>query len=334
MGLIKSPTLSTEYVLSQIDESSIFYAYFGDFEFNKIYPSVFREDSNPSTGFYINNSGKIIYNDLSTSEKLDCFAFVAKKFDLTYGKAIVKVACDFGLVKCEGIKPFSIKRLSNAEKTSDLIKKHTDIKIIPDLWTDSYEQFWTQFAITRKELEENEVYPIKKLYVNGTLIPNFSKNVRFAYVLRHEDKVYKKIYTPYAVNKKFKWITNIPLYLPFGFDSLSYSSDTLLITKAQKDRIIFKKYFKDVIALQNESPAALRDKTLEYLKKRYNTIYINCDLDKAGKDAIAYYEEKGLVPLMLPDIVYEKHDIKDCADFVKAFGINRFQDFLRYKKVI
>lgn len=330
MGLIKSPNLTSDYILSQVDEASIFSAYFGEFELGSVYPSVFRKDDNPSTGFYISSSGKLIYNDLATSEKLDCFSFVSKKFNLSYGKALLKIACDFGLIKCDGVVPFSLSDLSKSRLVSEKVRKSTVIKIVPDKWSPAYLKFWHEFFISETELEENKVYPVKKLIINDTTIPNFSKNVRYALTLNHEGEVFKKIYNPYAENKKFKWISNIPIYLPFGFDSLPYISESLVITKSQKDRIIFKKYFSDVIGLQNESPASLREKTIAYLKNRYKKIYINCDLDKAGQDAVEYFKNQGFIPMMLPDLVYEKYDIKDVSDFVKRFGIKRFEDFLRH----
>lgn len=332
MGLKQQPKITVNYILSQIDESQIFFAYFGSFVLGKTYNSVFREDKNASTGFYISESGKIIYNDIATSEKLDCFAFVAKKFGITYGKALVKVACDFGLMACEGVKIFDKDLITKSQLISEHIKKDTDIKIQPDYWTTSYLEFWDKFSISKEELEENGIYPVKKLYINDVLIPNFTKNVRYAFTLKHEDHLYKKIYSPYAENKKFKWISNTPLYLPYGFHDLPYLSETLIITKAQKDRIIFKKYFTDVIGIQNESPAALRDKTLNYLKKRYKTIYINCDIDDAGQNATKYFMEKGCKPLTLPLSLREK-GIKDCADFVKQYGLKRFEDFLQYSKL-
>jgi hypothetical protein len=334
MGLAKSPKLTTEYILSQIDEASIFGYYFGNFSLGKTYNSVFRKDNNPSTGFYISESGRIIYNDIATSEKLDCFAFVAKKFNLTYSKALLKVACDFGIIKCEGVTPISISEITKNQLLSEEIKKETVIKIQPDYWTPSYLKFWEDYSITQKELEDNKVYPVKKLFINDVLIPNFSKNVRYAYILEHEKIIYKKIYNPYATNKKFKWVSNIPLYMPFGITDLPFISDTLIITKAQKDRLIFKKYFSDVIALQNESPASMRDKTFKYLKKRYKRIFINTDLDEAGLNALNYYTELGCEPLMLPDVVWVKHNIKDVGDFVKHFGIQRFESFLKYKNLI
>ena len=334
MGLNFSPKITCDYVLSHVDEAQVFFAYFGEFDLKKTYKSVFRKDENPSTGFYIGVTGKLIYNDIATGEKLDCFAFVAKLFGISYAEALRKVACDFGVIECEGVTKIKKGGIRKSKLVSEQLKQETDIKIIADDWEEEYVHFWREFSITTEELTENKVYPVKRLEINGVNIPNYSKNVRFAYTLEHEGKIYKKIYTPYARNKKFKWINNIPIYLPFGFSSLPYTSKTLIITKAQKDRIIFKKYFTDVIAIQNESPASLRDTTINYLKKRYKRILINTDIDNAGLNAAKFYEEKGLEPLLLPEVCYERYNVKDVGDLVSEFGIDRFEGFLKYKELI
>lgn len=333
MGL-KKTHIDVNYLLSQVDEAQIFCHYFGEFSFGRTYSSVFRQDDTPSTGFYISQSGKIIYNDLATGEKYDCIDFVCKKFNIEYKDALYKIACDFGVIECEGVAPIKKYDINKTQLVSDELKRETIIKIQPDNWSNSYLDFWKQFSIFQEELEQNKIYPIKKLYINDNLIPNYSNNVRFAFIVEYDNVSYKKIYTPFAKNKKFKWISNVPLYIPFGFNSLPYNSDTLIITKAQKDRIIFKKYFTDVIGLQNESIGALKQKTINYLKKRYKRIFINTDLDSAGKKALEHYTSIGFEPLMLPDLFYEKYGIKDVGDFVKEYGIERFEKFLKYNNLL
>ena len=334
MGLVKEQKLTADFVLDKIDEAEIFSAYFGEFSFKKTYPSVFRRDRNPSTGFYINKSGKIIYNDIATGEKLDCFAFVAKSFNLTYGGAVYKVACDFGLIDCGDAKILSKRKIKKAEIATEEIKKETVIEITPDSWTPGYLKFWEELSISQQELEPEKVYPVRKLFINGKLIPNYSKDIRYAYIVEANGKSYKKIYTPYAEGGKFKWITNIPLYIPFGIDSLPLRDDRVIVTKSQKDRILLKKFFSDVIATQNESPSAMTDKTIAWLDKRYRTKIINYDCDEAGLRSSQYFINKGFTPLFVPDIAYQKHGIKDFADFVKHYGLPKLEAYFKYLNLI
>lgn len=334
MPLTKAePKLTSDIIFAHLDEAEIWYAYFGPFELGQITHSVFREDKHPSTGFYLSKSGRIIYNDLATSEKLDCFAFVAKKNNITYGQAVRQVACDFGIIPC-GEKPkFQKGQLDKARIAAAHLKRHTEIEFIPEKWNNSNLKYWEQRFINQDELVDEDVFSVKKVFVNGRLAPNYSKQQRYAYVINIGGKSYKKIYTPYASQKDFKWITNIPLKIPFGINKLTHKTKTLLIAKAQKDRILFRKFLPDVIAPQNESPAALNDKTRKFIAENYDNVIICFDPDAAGLNAVAHYSALGYSPLFIPEKVQAK-GLKDFDDFVLKYGLGWFEKYLKLKGLI
>lgn len=324
MGLTNNKRITVKEIYEKVDDGQLFSTYFGEFNFRKCYPSIFRTDENPSTGFYINKNGNIIYNDISTGEKLNIFAFVAKKYGINYGQAIDKVGCDFGILPCEGIKPVTPKQLDKFKYLSDKLKKETKIDIVYDNWNAGSLAYWADYGITQQELNDNQVYPIRKLYINDTFIPNVRGNYRFAYVLNYKDKCYKKIYEPHA-DKRYKWFNNTPIYLPYGYDSLPYDNNILIVAKSQKERIIWKKYFTNVIGVQNESQSSLRDITLKALFRRFKDIYIALDTDKAGLENMANFEAKGLKPIYIPS----EESIKDTGDFVKKYGLKQFEEFVK-----
>lgn len=329
MGLIQgSQHIDREKLLERVSDADVFNYYFGTFNFNKSYVSKFRQDNNPSTGFYVNSRGRIIYNDLRTGEKLDCFAFVAKLHNINYGEAIQKIACDFGLTG-HIAKPTAI---INAVKQSEIVKKDTIIDITYNKWDFAALNYWKDYHITQKELEENDVFNVATLKINGNFIPNYRLNLRFAYVLNYKGKSYKKIYEPKA-EKKYKWFSSCPLYLPFGYDKLNYNSDTLIIQKSQKDRIITRKFHSDVIAVQNESLAALKDKTLDFLKTKYKRIICIFDNDERGMEACKEYSERGCECFHLPESIANQ-GIKDFGDLVKKFGLNAAERWLLTNKII
>ena len=325
MGLKNTNRINREDIYAQHSSSDLFNYYFGSFSFGRCYPSVFRKDDNPSTGFYVNRAGYTIYNDITTGEKLDVFAFVAKKHNLSYSEAVKQVYDEFkiGLIDSTNFKP-----IVHVPQT----KKDTTIEIVYKKWDQDGLDYWKQYSITEKELTENEVYNVKKLIINGQERPNYLNELRFAYILEYKDKFYKKIYQPYS-SKEFKWKTNCPIYLPFGYNKLSYMTDTLIVCKSVKEMIIFKKFFPDVIAVQNESPASLREVTIKKLKEKYKKIYIFFDIDEPGLKAVTHYEELGLTPIYLPTSAL-KNNVKDSADFVGFYGLRKFEEFLKYKKLI
>lgn len=317
--------------MDKVTDTEIFTKYFGEFDFNTSYSSVFREDEDPSTGFYTDKNNRIIYNDLHPEGKnYGSIAFVMEKYNISFGKALDKIWKELVLNEEGEEIPISEKKVIPKKE-----KVHKEFSIIPHArFTEEDMKYWSQYGITEEELVKNEVYSVNRLFVNGKMASkNKDHPLKFAYRIKHEGKWYLKIYTPTA--KKFKWVGTVPLTAPFGWDSLPHKSDTLLITKAQKDRIIWLKYFTDVIALQNESLAALDKSHVEYITKNYKRVIINFDADKAGKKACNDYNEAyGWECFSTPDKLWEEKKIKDCSDLVAEFGLEVFEKFLKKEGII
>lgn len=319
---VYSSPITRELVLSKVQESDIFYNYFGNFDLKKIYKSVFRKDNNPSTGFYINKKGKLIYNDLKTGEKLDCFAFVSKLYNITYYEAIRKVAADFGIIGQSKI----FEKKYNKELDLET-KSKTIIQFVPDAWNYENLLFWKKYEITQDELERENVYPIKELFINKRKI--YGNEQRYALVESYEDNTYVKIYSPF--DKKMKWVSNIPLYVPFGLESLPYKSDTLIITKSKKDQIVLKKIFTDVIATQNESVSALCEKDRNLILSMYKNPIIFWDNDATGVENCTEMNKFGFGYINIPKIEYEKYKIKDASDYILHYGLDSLKEFINEK---
>lgn len=333
MGLKKTEErVNRDDVYKSISDIDIFTFYLGSFKFRKAYHSVFRVDKDASCWVYINKAGKLIYNDIVTKEKLDAFAFVAKKYSLSYGEAIRKVACDFGIIKCENAPIVKERDWGALTRYEEELKKETIINIEYDKWTYDALQYWKRYTITEEELQANDVYNIGKLRINGRYINNYGATLRFGYLQEHKEKILYKIYQPEG-SPEYKWISNIPLNVPFHYNKLKYESDTLIITKAVKELILFKRYFPEVISLQNESQASLREVTLNFLKKKYKYIYLFFDSDSTGIRNAKEYEERGLIPIYLPENVVAP-DLKDSADLVKKYGIKAFEKWLKLNELI
>lgn len=326
MGLSnKIKRISREEVERRIDAAQAFSYYFGNFKFGKCYNSVFRRDKNSSTGFYLSKSGKIIYNDLSTGDKYDCFAFVAKKFNLSYGEAIQKIACDFGLIDCKS-PAIDVSTLKKLEDYEEELGKETviDVEYAPWSWREL--DYWSKYHITEAELAANDVYNVGRLVINNQRIANYRGDLRFCYIEPYGDKIYKKIYQPEG-DARFKWVSSTPLWLLGGHSRLSYAQDTLLVLKATKDRIIASKYHTDTVSLQNESVAALKDVTLDFLKSKYKRIIVLTDSDKAGVATAEAYCERGVEGVSFPE-EYGK-EIKDLADLTRYKGLKSVEFYLK-----
>lgn len=315
-------------IIDKVGDYSIFNYYFGNFDFKKHYPSVFRRDKNPSTGFFVNKEGRIVYNDFSTRETYGSITFVMKLYNLNFNDALKKIAEDFNIIESTNKK--DIPKIVKIDTSK--IKKERIIRVGTENWKQYHLDYWKQFSITEQELNENFVYPVKTLYIDNFAISNEEVKLKFAYKINYKGQSHLKIYSPY--DPVYKWTASVPADHPFGWDELPYQSDTLIITKGQKDRIVWKKLFTDVIALQSENKICLKPEDVVHLQSNYNKIYINFDSDKPGKEAVKDFEKYGFIPVFTPDVYYEKHKIKDFADLVKEKGLKTMEAYLKWIKII
>lgn len=326
--------LTKKEVLCHTTPEAIFYHYFGRYKLGKCYSSPLRKDKDPSFGFYYNKSGELTTNDLTTSEKLDCIAFVGRLYEISYKDALQKIVMDFNIFcSNDGMNVLKTNRIiTNSSLYSDKIKRETKIQIVQKEFSEQELDYWSRWNISEEELEKNDIFSFEKVYINGEVIPS-KEEIKFAYYQKElgGKKGYFKIYQPFS--KKYKWISNIPLNLPFGIDNLPFLSDTLVITKGQKDRLILLKLFTDVVATQNESTSAIL-KCLD-ISKKYKRIVVIYDADPPGVAACTEITELyNWEYFNTPNYLYKEKGIKDIAEYEEAFGIKSLIKRLKEKKIL
>lgn len=319
--------LTANYILSKIEDSQIFFYYFGRFQIGKAYCSAFTKDKKPSTTFYINNRGKIIYYDFRTGQTWDCFAFVQELFHVPFNKALDIIAEDFGLIdkKTTKVSP-RIFQLSQ-ELDKEVKDKNTLIQFIPEKWNESNLRFWRYYDITRDELVSENVYPIKKLFLNRSELPNYHSYPRYALTERTDNRILVKVYSP--TDPKMKWLSSIPLDMPFGLNDLPYESNVVFITKSKKDQIVLKKIFTDVIATQNESTASLSAEVRDLLKRRYDKRVIVFDNDEFGTANAEKLRDEGFDVFCIPREDDVPNLVKDPSDYIRYFGLDMLKQLFR-----
>jgi hypothetical protein len=324
--------LNRDFILSKISDAQIFGYYFGNFKFAECYPSKFRKDKHPSTGFYVSSSGKLIYNDMARrNEAYDCFAFVSKMYNLDFSDTIKKIAADFGLVtgKPSLMAEKAIRHLKNFDKT---FKAETKISFDAAKITDENFAFWKAYHITKKEFRDDQNYVIKNLCINGYVIPAKEGEHRYALTETIDGVMHTKIYSPYSSN--FKWVTNIPTEVPFGLKSLGTASRTCFVAKAKKDRLVLRKFLPNVIAVQSEQRSAMPDKVIKKLKFRYDRLYMGADNDETGIEYMNEMSEFGFIPAGLPEEWNEQSGIKDYSDLGKEWGLGAVEKYLKQQNII
>lgn len=328
---VHSSPINKEFIFKQLTESQIFYYYFGPFDFYKQYLSVFRAERRPSTSFYTNRYGHIIYHDFTTGDNFDCISFVAKTYNLTYGEAIRRIATDFGLID-PALRKVTPEMVANATSLDNYVKKETIIEARPCKWREEHITYWKLYEATPKELEREGIFPIDYLKVNGKEVVNKYRYMRFALHEKVEGKHYFKIYSPQ--DKYMKWISNFPLALPFGYHSLNRNSDTCIITKSKKDLVILKRLFPSVMATQNENVSALPEDIRNDLLSTFRRCIVFWDNDETGVNNCKKLNDMGFDYFNIPKGYLEKFGIKDASDYVAYYGTEALKELFKEKGIL
>lgn len=330
--------LTKQSVLSRVDDYNIYRFYLGqEFDFKKKFSSPFRTggvDHTPNLGFFPGDNDKIMFKDFASGIGGDCFKFVQLLLGLDYNQALQRIDADFGL----GIQSTKdpVFKIQLIKKPEALAKQDKLIQIIPKAFTKEELDYWAQFYITEAELTSKNIYSISRLYINKQLIPNYNRELRFAYLF----KDYLKIYSP--LSKDFKWISSCPNDFISGFDDIKRKVDNgkqdnkLIISKSVKDELVLKKFFKDVCSTQNESSTSINDDAIRTILTGYKPedVYIAYDNDEPGVKASTYYTETyGFNYINVPKI-FRREGIKDWADLVSKKDLDTMQNYLTIKKLI
>lgn len=302
-----------DLIFSNITDQDIYEKYFGAFELGKAYNSVLRKDEKASSGFYVSQTGKIIYNDFSNGLKVDSIQFVMKLFGLDYYAAQRKIVQDFNITKKGAI----------VTKPVVPVKEDIIINIVPKPFNKKDELYWNSYWINKRELERYRVYSVESTLIRGKFIPTKEDELKFAYILEGNNREYVKIYTPFS--SKVKWISNCPLNISWGIEDITEGS-TLVITKSLKDMIVLRKVLPNVIGLQNESLAAVKSGLIEDLKTRFDRIVVFFDNDNAGIQAAKEMSEKYNIEYTLIPERALKLGIKDPSDYIQKFGLNKLKE--------
>lgn len=325
-----SNNLTKEFVISNVPVRNIFKYYFGEFRIGGIYSSPFRKDKNPSFGFVISKEGEIFARDFGSKETWDCIRFVSCLFNVSYKDALNKICIDFNI---DGAKNIFVNDFLKKEIISaPIIKKRKIIQIEPRDFTKEDLKYFKQFYITKQELIDNNVYSWENAWVDKKILYN-SEPLRFAFKEENKElnETYFKLYQPYS--EKTKWVSNIDIDRPFGINDLPHKSDTLIIGKAAKDRILLKQFFTDVIATQNESDNAVQQ--CIPISKEYKYTILLWDADPPGVTACKSVTNKyGWQYFNTPKHVYIEHGIKDICDYAKAFGLKALEKRFKENKLI
>jgi len=325
--------LTPQAILQKISEYDIFRFYMPDksWKINQATLSPFRSENNPS--FVIGNKrGFLSFIDFAdTNKRGDCFTFVKMLYSLsTMDDVLRMIDRDFGLGFLPNTGTGEYKQITKEYKQPDDIgKRYSLIQVVTRKFTNEELQYWNEYHQSLDDLRANNVYAIKKLYLNKQTFPLKDTEIRFGYLYDGHWKIYR----PFA-DKKNKWLpNNVPITMMDGKEDIS-NCKVAFINKSKKDYMVMKKAFPCCCAVQNEGIGCFSDENVEFLKANSDRQILSFDSDETG-----VHNSKQITELFDFEYInvprkYLSEGIKDWADLVKAHGYYPVENYLRQKGLL
>lgn len=327
----KRQELTVKAILDKISDYDIFRMYMPDksWKLNQVTYSPFRKENNPS--FLIGNRrGYITFIDFAdTSLRGDCFTFVK----LLYGfnnlyDALKMIDKDFGL-GIIGAHTGEYKKIVAEYKQPEITKRNSLIQVVTRKFTNNELEYWNSYHQSLDDLRANNVYAIKKVFLNKQLFYTKETEMVFGYLYDGHWKIYR----PYG-DKKNKWVpNNVPITAMDGKEDI-INCETAFINKSKKDYMVMKKIFPCSCAVQNEGLGCFSPENVEYLKANSDKQILSFDSDVIGvqnSQQITKLFDFGYANVPRK---YLKEGIKDWADLAKAHGMDAIKEHLIKKGLL
>ena len=325
--------LTPQAILQKISEYDIFRMYMPekDWKINQATFSPFRQENNPS--FVIGNrKGFLSFIDFAdTNKRGDCFTFVKLLHNLsTMDDVLRMIDRDFGLGFLPNTNTGDYKLITKSYKQpEDVGKRYSVIQVVTRKFTNEELEYWNQYHQSLDDLRANNIYAIKKLYLNKQLFPLKETELRFGYLYDGHWKIYR----PHA-DKKSKWVpNNVPITMMDGKENI-VNCKVAFINKSKKDYMVMKKVFPCSCAVQNEGIACFSDENVEYLKANSDRQILSFDSDETGVHNSKQITEMFDFEYTNVPRKYLSEGIKDWADLVKTYGYYPVENYLRQKGLL
>jgi hypothetical protein len=328
-----SEYLSTDKILSSVQEESLYFHYFGiDVSKKKCKSLIRADDSNASMKFRrINN--RIKWSDFgSTYRDADIFDLLYISKGWSFYESLIHINNDFNL----GFKysdKYNIDIVaSNPVNTDFLIpslkeNESIDIQVVLNKFNNKHVftkddlKYWIQGYINKTILMKEHVFSVNTVLLNSVPIMRYhKKDPIFLYVEMVDNIKFYKIYRPLHIGKQGKWLSNIQ-NASKAIGGLKHLQDTnyIIITKSKKDYMVLRWVLGyNVVYIQSESTPIDVD-IMSMLWNKYETIYSLFDNDDAGYTLNEKFAE---VNETIP-IFYNTNDGKDSWDVILKYGMEK-----------
>jgi Toprim-like len=311
--------IKVEDVLAITTEVAIAQRYLNITEIPCLICSPLRKENHPSFSIFVHN-GKVRYIDFSTKERGGIFDLLMAMYHLNFEDTLVMVYREFK----RGVH--SGHRVGKRDSIKVYKPSDTDLKCKVRKWEKHDLEYWESYGISLPWLKYADIHPISHKIVvkNGQELVFGAEKYAYAYVEYKEQHTTLKIYQPFS--KNFKWSNKHDRSVISLWTKVPKEGQMLCICSSMKDALcLWANTGIPAIAIQGEG-YGISKTALQELKRRFKSIYILLDNDKAGlENASKLAEETGFKNVVLPPI----EGCKDISDiFHKYRNKQQFNNIL------
>lgn len=316
--------ITKQLLLDRYTEEEYMSFYLGIMPDKELHRNPLRTDSHPTASFYRskNMNGELIFKDFSTGQHLNFVDVVMEKYKVNFNRALRIIANDFGIITKANFE----RNERQVEYDGTVIKEKTDTVIQCEIrdYTPEELQWWLDFGITEATLKKFHVFAVKSVFLNGNYIMSSSpSNPVYGYYFgKDEGRELWKIYFPLKTTFRFLLNTNVLQ----GTRQLPKTGDVVVVTKSLKDVMALHEMGIAAVAPQAES-VIISSRQYAALSKRFGTVIVNGDWDKAGQKFMA--ESRRRYRCLCMSFTDKRKYGKDVSDFVKKYGFEKAQKFFK-----
>lgn len=352
MGRSIAFKLTKNYILSKVDQITIFSVYFNlpietiqyCIDTGEFIHSPIRLDVHPTCGFRYDNRGKLKFKDFAGYFWGDCFDAVAYVISNMSNYKNLDVNSKQGFFEVLKHITFTFKDIfygnakdplisENIKETLSKIKKDKQvIELVIRDWNYQDEQYWKQFGVDLQSLNINFIYPIEQFYINRKSNPEpkyyySEKDPCYGYILgKDKQGIYNiKLYFPNRDRSTTRFITNCN-HLEGIYQLEKNDYDIIVLTKSTKDRVSIFSCLKSIRSLYGEinigliniphETYKLRDNEYKWLRNKLNEkgiIVSLMDNDRTGMLEAQYLRKDfNILPLIIP----KEYQAKDFSELI------------------
>lgn len=324
------PEITKEFLLSKNSEET-YMAYYLNVPVKKgLFKSPLRVDNHNTCSFFRGKSGNLYFKDFATGQCLTFEGVVMAKYSCTYQTALKIIAKDFGYIQQQtSVKKVKLPEIQPKFESEKEIFIQVEIKD----FSESELKWWNSFGISEKTLKKYKVFSIKTVFLNGNIYAQSTQHSPiYGYYFGKKENVEQwRLYFP--KRKDFRFLGNVSTKTIQGYKQLPKNGKLLVITKSQKDVMLFDTFGIPAIAPNSETQF-ISEERLSELRKRFKNIILLYDSDKTGVKFMNKIKKQhhDLIICMIP----RKYEAKDISDFYQKYGkdktIEGIKEYIKYLK--